>query len=215
MSSMIDWSGRKLGKLTAIAHTGVKDKRGAYIWEFSCDCGNTITAVPDKVRRNNIPSCGCALQKHKTLHGKTGTKEYSIWVAMKQRCSNPNHPCYADYGGRGITVCDRWSNSFESFLEDMGPKPEKLTLERINNSKGYSPENCKWDTRANQIFNRRRSSLNKSGKTGVHSPRDGLWEARIRDGGKITILYSGPSKEDAIVAVESAEIRLFGKLRGN
>ena len=95
-------------------------------------------------------------------HGHTthtsSSPTYKSWHMMLQRCTNPNYPQYADYGGRGITVCKRW-RVFKNFLDDMGVRPEGLTLDRKNNSKGYSPANCKWATRAEQQRNRRSSNV--------------------------------------------------------
>ena len=90
-------------------------------------------------------------------HGETHrTPEYKSWITMRQRCLNPNKDCYHYYGGRGITVCHRWRNSFENFLEDMDPRPSpELTLERNNNDGNYEPDNCKWATRKEQSQNRR------------------------------------------------------------
>lgn len=95
-------------------------------------------------------------------HGKYNTKTYQCWADMKGRCANQNNRSYVNYGGRGITVCERWL-SFTNFLSDMGERPEGLSLERMDNDAGYSPENCKWATRSEQNKNKRYSSRSKEG----------------------------------------------------
>ena len=92
-------------------------------------------------------------------HGLTKTKEHNIWCHMRRRCNNPKTHCYHRYGGRGITICDRWNNSFANFYEDMGKSPEGTSIERIDNNSGYFKENCKWATKTEQSNNRRTTHL--------------------------------------------------------
>ena len=93
-------------------------------------------------------------------HGMSGTPEHNAWMSMKSRCFNPNNKYYSDYGGRGITVCDRWLNSVENFLADMGSRPTaKHSIDRIDNDGDYCPDNCKWSTQTEQVNNRRSNRL--------------------------------------------------------
>lgn len=134
---------------------------------FQCDCGNKIEVEINCVegKRGNTRSCGClgAEQRLKasTTHGRSKRHTehyptYSSWQHMKDRCLNPKNKYYNNYGGRGIIVCDRWMK-FENFLEDMGDRTKELSLDRIDNNKGYSKENCKWSTRKEQMNNTRRN----------------------------------------------------------
>ena len=118
-------------------------------WRCLCSCGNTTEVYGQELRRKTITSCGrCGWQKKYP-------SEYAAWSNMHARCGNPAHKQYKDYGARGIKVCKEWY-SFAKFLQDMGPKPfEFLTLERNDNDKGYSPENCSWETMAKQNGNKR------------------------------------------------------------
>ena len=117
-------------------------------------------------------------------HDMSKTSEWNIWVNMKQRCDNPKQPRYIDYGGRGISVCDKWQTSFENFLEDMGKRPEGMTLDRIDNDKGYYPENCRWATYQQQNLNKRLYKSNSTGYAGIawHKPSQQYRVQLKRDG---------------------------------
>lgn len=129
----------------------------------SCECGNTTTVVLKDLRKGTTKSCGCykkeinaeQISKLRRTHGKYLHPLYHTWEGMKTRCYNKNCPKYEYYGGRGIKVCDRWIQSFDNFLLDMGERPLGMSIDRINNDGNYEPSNCRWATMSQQRINQR------------------------------------------------------------
>lgn len=156
MSHLIDLTGRKFGRWTVLGRH--IDSRKYCRWRCRCTCGVERVRLSQPLREGRSRSCGCLSRKLHVIHGHAGTRMYSAWQAMLQRCKNHNDHAYTNYGGRGITVTPRW-RIFQHFLDDIGEKPPGLTLGRIDNAKGYSPTNCRWETRLQQQQNMRSNRL--------------------------------------------------------
>lgn len=168
-----DLTGMVFGRLTVLLCTGSKNGSRT-TWNCKCECGSSTDLPANALKSGNTSSCGClARDTHRALliakntsHGLSQSKTYSIWSGMQQRCFNKKRSNYKRYGGRGITVCERW-RLFENFLSDMGPCPtSQHTLERKENDGNYAPGNCIWATRNQQCRNTRRNiSLEIRGET--------------------------------------------------
>jgi hypothetical protein len=158
----LDISGQRFGKLVALRQgsTDQSPSRPHIRWECLCDCGSVTLARLNNLRSGRAISCGCIKKSgdHKRRHGMSGTPEYMAWHRMKRRCTDPLHPDFPDYGARGITVCNEWMASFESFIANMGLRPSDAhSIERLNVNGNYEPENCVWADDKAQSRNKRNS----------------------------------------------------------
>lgn len=154
--------GMRFGRLLVkeFAH---KKSTGRLFWLCVCDCGKDHIVAGKELKNGNTRSCGCFQLEIRTKHGhavnQEKTPEYNSWSMMKQRCLNPSATGYENYGGRTdpgpITICPQWIGSFPTFRKDMGPRPAGTTIHRVDNDRGYSPQNCIWATRSEQRQNQR------------------------------------------------------------
>lgn len=160
----IDLTGKVYGRLKV---NSVSHREGKVLyWNCTCECGNATKVRSQPLRNGSTKSCGCLqseLQKSvgdiTRTHGMKHTETYVIWERMKSRCYYIKDISYKNYGALGIVVCDSWKNSFENFYNDMGKKPVGMSLDRINTSKNYSKENCRWADRTTQNRNRRNNII--------------------------------------------------------
>jgi len=168
-----DIAGQRFGRTVAVERTGEK-RWGVYIWRCICDCQTEHSAAVNSLRSGLVKSCGClaaetagALAK---THGQYGTPAYKVWDGMMQRCGNPNNTGYKRYGGAGITVCERWRD-FANFLSDMGERPKGLSIDRIDNTRGYEPGNCRWATSRQQRMNQSVPTITLEQASAIRSMR--------------------------------------------
>lgn len=198
-----DLTGKQFGKLKVVYYAGKPDGR-RLTWGCLCECGNSTVVPTDKLKSGHTSSCGC---KVKSSGGMYLTSEYLAWCSMRQRCLTKTHKQYPEYGGRGITICQSWLDSFNSFYEDMGPRPsDKHSIDRKDNDSGYSKGNCRWATAQQQNNNRRPHRNNTSGTVGVYwHVINKAWDVYIRVGRKQKYIGSFKGKQDAINARKEAE----------
>ena len=167
MSHMIE--GQRFGRLVALSKANsyvAPNGRKSAKWLCKCDCGEFVEILATSLVRGHTRSCGCLARDvsflSATKHGREGTRLYDVWTNMKQRCGNPQNPRFSDYGGRGITVCEEWLDfsNFASWADSSGYDETAgrglCTLDRIDNDRGYSPDNCRWVDMHEQRMNQRR-----------------------------------------------------------
>lgn len=177
MPAWINLTGLRFGRLVviSIATPGTRT-----IWNCLCDCGSSVVVNGHCLRHGNTRSCGCIHREQlilrNTTHGHRYNKIYRVWYAMRERCGRKTDKFYADYGGRGIKVCDRWQ-TFENFLADMGTPAEGMQIDRINNDGNYEPSNCRWVTRTENASNKRNNKvIEYNGRTMTVS----AWEKELK-----------------------------------
>ena len=165
MANAMDLTGRHFHYQTVL-HRVASRTRGEPRWLVRCVCGKEHEVDAGDLLRKRYPvkSCGCMRGKlisdSKRIHGMSHHPAFGVWHSMKQRCEDSNHRAYRNYGGRGITVCPEWSANFENFWRDMGPTYQSgLDLDRINNNRGYEPQNCRWTDRKTNTRNQRRNRV--------------------------------------------------------
>lgn len=149
--------GKTFGRLTVLARDG--SVKGHSKWLCRCACGTEYRVLAVNLIHGRTRSCGCYFRETRgraaRRHGQSNTREHNIWCGVRRRCLDPRHKTFAHYGAKGVTVCDRWRDSFAAFILDMGPAPPGTSIDRIDNAKGYEPGNCRWATIFEQAANKR------------------------------------------------------------
>lgn len=194
MGRLLDLTGQHFGKLTVIEFAGYAPNRKT-LWRCKCGCGRETIVKTNALRNGETKSCGClrtqASSETHRKHGMSETRLYRIWIGMKARCLNPNVPCFPNYGGRGITVCAEWTESFDPFRDWAlaNGYRDNLTIDRIDVNGNYCPDNCRWVSMKTQCENRSNNNLLKlDGETQPVS----VWAERI--GVSADLLYSRKRK---------------------
>lgn len=211
---------QKFGRLLVLEKIGVVNHR--VLWRCICDCGNECNASSHDLCGGKKKSCGCLKKENKSVyvHGKSKERIHKEWRGILHRCKNPSASHYENYGGRGITVCDEWKEDFMSFYEwsMQNGYEDNLTLDRKDNDKGYSPENCRWVTHMENCHNRgvrKDSSTGCAGVTIRKMASGKIWY-RVHITTNYKRLYVGKydSLNEAIRARKEAEERYWGKKEG-
>lgn len=222
--SVRDWTGHDFGKMKVLEKSEKKSRDGRLLWRVVCGCGNISLRKDSDLRRyHKYSSCGCFKSDWFSIL-KSGDEEYRakkylklnyIWKRMRRSCNNRNHPKFKDYGGRGISVCEEWDNSFPAFAKwavENGYEEGLTSIDRIDNNGNYSPDNCRWTNYTIQAQNQRIKSSNKSGLKGIRwdTQYGGGWIVSIGHCGKNVYFGKYKNLEEAKEKRRSAEIEYWG-----
>lgn len=218
MSIAQDLTGARFGRLVVVSRA--ENSSSHVAWNCLCDCGKEKVCLGINLKRGKSQSCGCMRRelsiarslKHGNRRGKENTsREYEAWCSMIGRCERESDTNFHNYGARGIKVCDKWRNSFECFLADMGDRPSpKHSLDRIDVNGDYEPTNCRWATKTDQMRNRRLLKNNSTGVNGIYpSPNGKRFCAQINYNGNRKHIGTFDTLEEATEAREKAESILW------
>ena len=214
--------GKRFGRLLILSklENGIKTSRkNLQKYVCQCDCGVVKNLVKHPLISGRTQSCGCLAKELASLRFKKkhdrNHPSYSSWMHMKSRCNNPNEAGYEGYGGRGIFVCERWEDSYDSFIDDVGYAPTNHVADRIDPNGNYVKENFRWVNRSLSSFNTRKASNNTSGRTGVYwFERVSKWIASIYVNNKQIHLGYFDTFEAAVKSRVDAELLYFNELKG-
>jgi hypothetical protein len=206
--------GKVFGRMTVVREARARTKTSAARYECLCSCGTTKEVCASNLWSGDTKSCGCLRRElstaKATAHSESAngrnTKEYRAWQRMLARCYRQTHERYEYYGGRGISVCDRWRSSYEAFRDDMGPCPRGHSLDRKDANGNYEPGNCRWADASVQSSNKRPRS--STGVLGVYQ-HGSKFKAEIRRNGVREMLGSFDDLEEAAAARKAAEARVY------
>lgn len=213
MRNGVDLKNKQFGRLLVLEYLNKEDREyPAKTWKCLCACGNEVHATTSHLKNGNVKSCGCLKEDTFVNNKLSSSLTYSSWHAMILRCTGYD----LNYTNKDRRVCERWlepdGRGFLNFLSDMGERPEGTTLERVNNSLSYFPENCVWDTAGNQAFNRDLFKNSTTGRTGIHE-RNGKWRAYINVSGKRVNLGTYIDFDLALEARQKAELEYYGFIK--
>jgi hypothetical protein len=213
MGRKLDLKGVTFGRLVVTGEDTVRSRDGKVKWFCRCNCGALKSILGRALLSGNTKSCGCLWREIKSSHILCKHPIYSVYSNMKMRCYNTKAAGYKNYGGRGITVCDRWLESTQNFIEDMeSGYSEGLQLDRVDNNKGYCKENCRWVTKTQNSYNRGADKGSSSKYKGVTCrARGNKWEANVVKDGKLYYLGTFVCEREAALAYNKKAVLLFGE----